>query len=256
MNANDFFEKYSIEEISKRTKISPITLRLIRNKEFKKIPKVKFFGFLKIIENEFNVDLSDLKQEYEENKPVEKEIKEIKIEKNNQNNYVLIFLSLILLILGVYLLYKSIKTSKNNHLTPKNTYNISLNASKETNTSNLTYNKKEYNQTIDTIEELNTTKNVKEKNETNKTITYPVIIAPNKLLWFRAVNIDTNKTFEYLTTHKKILPKGNYYIKLGHGDVNISYNNQLITPHTKKVTRILLQNGKYKYLTKPNRFEK
>jgi cytoskeletal protein RodZ len=50
MNAKEFFDKYEIEEISKKTKISPISLRYIKNKEFEKIPRVKFLGFIKIIE--------------------------------------------------------------------------------------------------------------------------------------------------------------------------------------------------------------
>jgi len=64
MNADKFFEKYSLEEISKKTKISPISLRFIKNKEFEKIPRAKFFGFINIIEKNFNVDLSELKEEY------------------------------------------------------------------------------------------------------------------------------------------------------------------------------------------------
>ncbi|WP_024787139.1 MULTISPECIES: hypothetical protein [unclassified Lebetimonas] len=60
---------------------------------------------------------------------------------------------------------------------------------------------------------------------------------------------------EFLTTNPKIL-KGNYYIKFGHGNLTIIYNDKNITPNTKKILRILLKNGKFEYLKKPNRFEK
>ena len=70
------------------------------------------------------------------------------------------------------------------------------------------------------------------------------------------MNIDTNRTFEYLTSKIKVLPKGNYYIKFGHGNVSILYNEYNITPNTKKIVRILLKDGNYTYMKKPNRYEK
>jgi len=288
MNADKFFEKYSIEEISQKTKISPISLRFIRNKEFDKIPRAKFFGFVNIIEKEFKVDLSDLKEEYNAFKPKEKEkTHEIKIEKNS-NNYLISILAIILLIIGGYILYKTLKgTPKktqssvmiSNNVNTQNIVeeNISANEenlSTEQNSStneNTTLTKiqnktKDFNNPKQSVFLNNTSNNLKENPQQNletnntkqtKTITeYPVIIIPNKLVWFRAKNIDTNKTFEYLTSKEKILPKGNYYIKFGHGDITINYANQTIQPNTKKIIRILFKDGNYTFLKKPNRYEK
>ena len=281
MSAEKFFEKYSIEEISKKTKISPISLRFIRNKEFEKLPRAKFFGFLNIIEKEFKVDLSDLKEEYEHFNPQkQEEIKEqqsVQIEKEKKN-YLLFVLALILLLIGGYILYKTLhKTSSNNEAnttikqnfsTPKtNQNNIIL--KNENNNSISATNITDTNKTIInniTKKENNVTNNLtqnkqlsltKIKNETNNTaMKYKIIIIPHKLLWFKAINIDTNKTIQFLTSKEKILPKGNYYIKLGHGEETINYNNQTITPNTKKIVRILFKNGKYKFMKKPNRYEK
>ncbi|WP_156921346.1 hypothetical protein [Lebetimonas sp. JH369] len=47
MNADEFFENHSIDE---KTKISPISLRFIKNREFDKLPRVKFIGFVRLIE--------------------------------------------------------------------------------------------------------------------------------------------------------------------------------------------------------------
>ncbi len=266
MNAKEFFEKYSIEEITQKTKISPITLRFIRNKEFDKIPRAKFFGFLKIIEKEFNVDLSDLKEEYNNFNPIQKEKpQEIKIEKNQNNNNYLIFFAFLLLLIGGYLLYKSIKPSKP---TPTLTQQIIIPPSKnieksiENNTTeNIFYTEEKNNTEQNTTKQETTlaTNKILQKNNSPKKIdnaTYKIIITPNEKVWFRAKNIDTNKTFEYLTSHEKILPKGNYYIKFGHGNVTINYANQTITPNTKKIIRILFKDGNYTYLKKPNRYEK
>ena len=252
MSAEKFFNSHSIEEISKKTKISPISLKLIKNKEFKKIPKVKFLGFIKIIENSYNVDLSDLIEEYNnQNKPtkIKKEEPKInspkkKVPKNN--TFLITFLAFILIIIGGYLLFKNSNNPKKNI----NEKNISI-------VSNIKIKpKKEENLSLKEIIKpiLKETNSSKENNISNQT--FKVIIIPKKRLWFKAINIDTNKSISYLTSHQKILPKGNYYIKFGHGELNLTYNNQTIFPDTKKIIRILLKNGKYKFMKKPNKYEK
>jgi len=251
MSAEKFFKEHSLEEISKKTKISPISLRLIRNKEFDKLPKVKFLGFIKIIEKTYNVDLSDLLSEYDvkPTKPVQNTNPHIK-KKEKQNNtsstFLITFFAFILIILGGILLFNSLNSKQNK--IPKQ------NLKKEILTPKITVTKKIKPKETNTSLTQTVTKNI---SITKKVIKkYPITIIPNKLLWFKATNIDTNKSIQSLTSHIKTLPKGNYYIKFGHGDFNLTYNNQIISPKTKKVIRILFKNGKYKFMKKPNRFEK
>jgi len=245
MSADKFFEKYSIEEISQKTKISPISLRYIKNKEFDKLPRVKFFGFINIIEKTFNVDLSDLKEEYNQFIPQKQEIKqEIKFEEKKDNKFILIS-AIILAIIGIYMLKNSISTNSKENET---NVEISTPKIKQLEKTNYSVNNTQ------TIISNNSTENNNTKKPTNTLSEVDII--PNEKVWFKALNIDNNKTIEYLTSKEKILPKGNYYIKLGHGNLTIIYANQTITPNTKKVIRMLFKNGKYKYLKKPNRYEK
>ena len=147
MNADKFFEKYSIEEISKKTKISPISLEFIKNKEFDKIPKAKFIGFIQIIEKEFNVNLSDLKEEYDFIKPKEEtsHIINTQTPKKNFNKIILLFISAFLLLaIGGYLLYKDYQ--KNNQIQSITNETNSSNNKKTDNTTFL--NPKESNNTI------------------------------------------------------------------------------------------------------------
>lgn len=274
MNAEQFFDRHSIEEISKKTKISPISLRFIRNKEFEKIPKAKFFGFINIIEKEFNVDLSELKEEYNHSAPKKEEKHEIITETKDKKNYLLFILALLLLIIGGFILYTTLNKNPSSNTDTKfsdiPTFEQN-NSSKTANTENLENNSTNITQNITTAQnklndlEQNSTKKINTANKSDKkTFTnitktakkYSIDIIPQKLVWFRAVNIDTNKTKEYLTSKEKILPKGNYYIKFGHGEITINYGNQTITPNTKKIIRILFKDGNYTYMKKPNRFEK
>ena len=266
MNAEKFFETHSIEEISKKTKISPISLRLIRNKEFEKIPRVKFIGFINILQKTYKVDLSDLIEEYNQFASVknEEKIEKKEIKTSNNSTFLLTFLAFVLFILGGYFFYSYVKSNSKTY--PKNTTTKENNNTQSLIKENLIKTSSSTNTTIPLPTQLsipktetNTSKETNTSQIQNKTPIkklYQVTIIPKQKVWFRALNIDTNTSIEYLTSTPKILPKGNYYIKFGHGNLTIIYNDHNITPDTKKIVRILLKDGNYTYLKKPNRFEK
>ena len=283
MNANDFFKEYSIEIINKRTRISPISLKYIKNKEFKKIPKVKFIGFIRKIEKEFKIDLSEFIEEYNQATNFkETQNHDIKLEEPKKHNTLILFiLALILFLLGAYLLYNkynskktqnlneinktafflNIENNKLNETTPETYEDVpDLTAQKTNKTKKTTF--KDYNETI--IKQTPTGQNIiighfRESNHTDdntSNIPQKIKIKTDKKLWFRAVNLDNNKTFEYIINSYKTLIGPNWYVKFGHGNITINYGNQTINPQTKKIIRILFKNGKVEYLKKPNRYEK
>jgi cytoskeletal protein RodZ len=254
-----FFEKYSIEEISKRTKISPISLRFIKNKEYEKIPRVKFLGFIKIMQREFKEDLSYLIEEYDlatNQKPTQKPQQETKKTPppKKEKNIIYLLAVILLIITGavIYLTQNSNKISTPQTNQTVANLNIEQNISVENNIS-------QNPNTFATKTSQNTTAvtaNIPQNNTSNpKVVVKPSIpknitIIPNEKVWFRALNLDTNKTYEYLTSHTKTLPGSNYYIKFGHGNVTIEYGNTTITPNTKKIIRLYFHNGKYEYVKK------
>ncbi|ACM93219.1 conserved hypothetical protein [Nautilia profundicola AmH] len=272
MNANDFFEQYSIEIINKRTRISPISLRYIKNKEFEKIQRVKFLGFIRIIEKEFNVDLSELIEEYNEaTNHTHTQNSEIELEEPKKHNTLLLFiLAVILFSLGAYLLYNKYgsvekenlnEINKTAFMPPNTDENITETAPEtklENNKQNISMPESSH-QTVSkktTPQEKAVINNTKNSQNTKTIAPKTVEIYPNERVWFKAINLDTNKTVEYLTSNPKTLIGANWYVKFGHGNITINYGNQTITPETKKITRILFKNGKVEYLKKPNRYEK
>jgi len=259
MSVEEFFELHSIEEINKKTKISPISLRYIKNKDFDKLIRVKFIGFVRLIEKEYNVDLSELIEDYknfynkDEIKAEKTEKKEVKNEEKPQKeskNYFFTILIVVLFIISAVLYFGLL--NKKDKKEDYSSINSSITDNKD-NDKNLLI--KSDNKII-IPKEQNLSNNITEKNETKPIVKdYNITIIPNEKVWFRAFNIDTNKTKEFLTSHTKTF-EGNYYMKFGHGNLTIMYNNQMITPNTKKIIRILFKNGKYKFLNKPNEYEK
>jgi len=259
MNANDFFNQYSIEIINKRTRISPISLRYIKNKEFEKIPRVKFLGFVKIIEKEFEIDLSELVEEYNQaTNHISNDKSDVKLKEPKKHNTLILFiLAVILFSLGAYLLYTNYnqngtKKELNATYIPVNDKNIS-----DENTTDTQQNEKQKIANTLKVDEKNSTSTTKFSSK-QKTLLTPkeIEIVPNEKVWFKAVNLDNNKTVEYLTSNPKTLKGANWYIKFGHGNITIYYGEKTIAPETKKILRILFKDGKTEFLKKPNRYEK
>jgi len=278
MSANDFFEKYSIEEISKRTKISPISLRFIKNKEYEKIPRVKFLGFIKIIEREFKVDLSHLIEEFDainpqKEPPAELQPKEIEKEEKKPLIWILAIITL-LLAGGTILLINANKKTQETLQTTKetisqekkqennNTQKAVITPVQESNQTDLNTTANDKNESNSSQEQnistaLQTPINEAPVNETPKEEPkkiekqqYPVTIIPKKKLWFKAVNLKTKKIISKITTRAITLPKGDYYIKFGHGLVKIKYASHTIDPKTKQIVKIVLKDGNYTYVKK------
>jgi len=265
MNASDFFKAYTIEIINKRTRISPISLRYIKNKEFTKIPRVKFIGFIRIIEKEFKIDLSELVEEYNQATNFkETQNYDIKFEEPKIHNTLILFiLALILFSLGAYLLYNKYNSKKTQNLNEINK-TAYLPTTEETNITETTQDNNTITATTKTPQttpKTQTTKieTTKENSQPQQKVTATpktIKIFPNEKVWLKALNLDNNKTVEYLTNNPKTLIGPNWYVKFGHGNITINYGNQTINPQTKKIIRILFKNGKVEYLKKPNRYEK
>ena len=61
MHLSEILEKYSIEDISKKTNISEYSLEKLFAGEFCYLKKVQCMGFISIVEREYKADLSSLK---------------------------------------------------------------------------------------------------------------------------------------------------------------------------------------------------
>lgn len=251
---NELLKKYKIEEISKKTSISPMFLQKIAEEKFDKISKLKFNGFLKILKSEFpEIDFSDLEEKANSYYFIEDDTKKTgkqqiieKLYKEEKNYKHYIFVVVLLLLIGI-LLYKMNLNSDNKeeHNTTVNLIsikNIEKNESNKIIANNIIKkSKKEVNKIEQNL--------IKIDNSAEKSIPVSIDttlkIEPLKLVWFKVYYLDLNKSKEYLTskevdlntTSKKI------FIKFGHGMVKLYYNNKTFFPDRKSITRVIIENG-------------
>ena len=64
MDDIDFFDKMDLKEVAKKTLIDIKDLEYLKNEDFGKLSKAKGIGFIKILEREYKIDLSDKKEKF------------------------------------------------------------------------------------------------------------------------------------------------------------------------------------------------
>jgi len=242
-------EKYEINEIAKKTHISPLSLERLFNYEFDKLDDIKIKGFIKILETEYpDTDFSELKEKLKEySKKDEKTIIKIEKPKNNKKMYFIVLL-IILLVIVVYFIQNN--NNKKSSLSQKEI--IKKENIIEPNITNEISKQDEYIDSEEIENNKTITNEIKENSieiEENKTekkdiIDENVTIIPLKKVWFKVTYLDENKSKEYLTSNEVDLNGSKrIFIKFGHGMIKIAYNGKIIEPNTIKITRVIIEDG-------------
>ncbi len=281
-NERDFFDIYNIKDISKKTMISELDLQILKNKEFGKINKSKGLGFIKIIEREYLVDLSELKKELitylkEHNKIQNTEFFISPPPKKKNNKIVAVFLLLLIIIAGIsYVVHfrkehKIIINTNGYKATPaikeaKRLVNIEFNESNETNETNETnINALDTN---DSNESNNTDKFLSiEQNKTvinqDKTMDNNIsnfsilktknnlIIDPKTRIWVGEIDLNTHEKKSYTKDSNISIPiKNSTLIVTGHGYFKLFYKGKKFNFSTKSPMRFFIKDDNISQITK------
>jgi len=253
------FLHYSITEIEEKTRISPVVLKKLKDYDFEGISKVKLQGFIKILETEYpEHNFEFLKQRIEDfysSKDIEKVYEENSvIEKNNSFKMYMIVVLLIAMIIGLIYYMQSQKQTEIIAKKPEIVKEINTTIK---NPILKDKNDKEENISPITVETEENLSELKEDNEENSSfveiedINESLVIKPIQKVWFKVYNLDDDTSKEYLTS-KEVELNGTKrsFIKFGHGQIKIFYNNKEIFPNTKKIVRVIIENGDVNFTTK------
>ena len=247
------FKLYSLEEIANRTHISPITLKKLFDYNFENISKIKFKGFLKILENEFDYDFSKLKEKGEEFY-ASQIFEVVEQEPQEDKKFSLYLLVFVLLVLIGFLIFYMKTSQKEQTLNRDNLVENNLTSLNSNITEIIDDNYTEKNDTfIDeknntlTIENNETKFFIQENNKTEKMVIEKndtLVIVPIQKLWFRITDLDTLKRKSYLqSTPQEINGSKNLYIEFGHGREILIFRDKNISPHSIKSVNFVLIDG-------------
>ncbi len=258
VNPLEELKKIGIEKIAEDTHILPSDIEAIIKKEFSKLNRTKALGFIKILEREYKLDLSDWRREYQDfiTSNQQEDYSHIFVtvqedneeEKENKLFLIIGIVALIIIAYGTYYFFNSVlgestvtekktetkieekkdsyetKSSytkpKESEKTPSNTEPKAL-VSPDVNETNAT----ESNESGENNETAASLTDDKEKNATeerNATVPSDFIIEPRAKVWAGIIFLDDYSKKQFLTDQNISLdPSKNFLIITGHGKINI-----------------------------------
>jgi cytoskeletal protein RodZ len=261
-------KEIGLKKVSNETHIEQKYLQYMVNCDFDKLDYVNTLGFIKILSREYNVDLSEFREAFEEywnenRRSDEDEGLFIVVENSSKGTKkFLIFILVIVLVATIGMLFsifkdkidfttdgsvaKEIAIEPQNEIT-KNAQDTLEKAMEINNTQEDIIVSKEDNETSDTIKQtddlqnektedssiLNSNENLTEEKvvieKSSKRFEKEAIIVPNTKLWVGVIYLDNKKRRSYLG-------EGNFSIDLskeqiittGHGSFSLHVNDKII----------------------------
>lgn len=232
-NTFEDLQALGTEKIHERTHISRDKVELVMSKSYAQIGRVQFMGYISILEREYDIDLSGIKQEYMEfcqNNPsmlMPKESVILQANSNSKPKWIAAGTLLIaLLIAGGYFLQGKMAAEPSDGV-----MNLTTSAMQvvEANDTNVT----EMNETNETLPVV--------KNEVNQSVIKPVepltqpqpqqnnlpeqqtAIIPLFKVWYGIIDVASGKKIQGITGDPIVVnPAATTLIVLGHGKVELS----------------------------------
>lgn len=278
------FKQLGIKNMSKKTYITEQNIVAIMNRDFKSLQKTKAFGFINILEKEFDLDLSDWSREYREylkenGDGEDKELKKIDEAPKNERvksllKVVAISISLVLIVLAWFFYYSNnleLKSSKSSTEDMQNLVKeakVNLEHTKEMNDSELKiiYEDSNSSSVVEDNSSISEDKNistpiVKESNstaikksevvedESESIAKDELYIQPIYKAWIGVIYLDNREKKSYTTVDKIYIDTDReQLIALGHDKVKLFLNQKEFNFDSDRL-RFIYRDGELKTLT-------
>jgi hypothetical protein len=269
MEWREFFEKTPLEEIHHTTKISILSLQMFINGEFTKMPRVRFYGFVRLLKSHYpEVDFDPLVAEYEKVNPKTDDIPVVTQEAEGEEHlqpftsrfpaWVWVVGGVAVLAVGYFLFGGGEKkepipeTPTHKVKVVKLDYNISQYVPPPTIATNTTAIAQEANiSRVDQngSEEGNLTSTAETNGSVEKVQSFVenrVVLTPTQRVWVLVKNLETGKVVV-----NRVLKPGDevdlngtrYYIKTGNQYLEIAVGERKFGLSKDGVNRILIEDG-------------
>ncbi|WP_151899490.1 hypothetical protein [Sulfurimonas hydrogeniphila] len=233
------------QKIYEDTHIPVGHIQAILHASFDGLNKIQFIGFISILQREYNIDLSELKNAgtayYNEKNPVETTTEDgIFIAPKKKKNFTLLYILLTMVALLAALYYTVEYTDEEIKTPSPKQSNIQI-LSVDTNVSQ----KKDENKTL---KDANTTQETAIKKE--KAVEKSFKIIARSKVWMGYIDVATNKKYQKTFTGEFDLdPDKEWLLIFGHGYIDVVTDTEKKEFNSKKTLRLLYKEGAVKELT-------
>ena len=274
----EIIEKYTIETVSERTKISQKNLQRLRNGDFDGITRTQAYGFLRILQREFGEDFDDLRQRLDEYFAHQKSENHEPIFQRNHaepsrgsKGWVVSLILGMALVFGGYLYFKDFHENRETaepqpvvstggtaqaQSDTKRTVeaNVSTEQSEGAEEANLTIQNGETIEKSGTPGDVNETVQKPAEPAPKKPLPplEPVELIPTKKIWIGVIDLDTKKRTAKVTSRPYEIPsRGRRLVVTGHGKFRIAdIEGSLFKYNDAKKHYLLIEDGRVEEIDK------
>lgn len=262
-NTFEDLQALGTEKIHERTHISRDKVELVMTKSYSEIGRVQFMGYISILEREYDIDLSGIKEEYTEfcrnnaDMLIPKQSVILQSTSNSKPKWVAAGMILIIILMaGGYFLQGKMSTEPSEGV--MNLTTLTVEVADEIKDANVSENN-ETNLTITAITP-----------EANQSVVAPVsvpvqpiasekqlIIHPQYKVWYGMIDLSNGAKTQKITGDPIIIDSTkNWLIVLGHGRVEIEYPEGKTLLNDKNTVHFVSEKGALKQITQQDFIER
>jgi len=252
-------QEIGAQKIHEQTHISLRYVEAILYESFEGMQKVQLMGFISILEREYGVDLSELKENanafFQQQKEqlataVEPEYKKELLTSKEpfslDRKYIIYsIVAFFVLLIGVVLINSS---------TPlKETPSVQTISLENNETNQTTQTLKDQNTTVEnsSTQEENLTTMPEETSFAEEATVESLRIIPKKKVWVGWIDLETKKKKQTVTSKPiELDPKRRYLLTFGHGYIDIEVGDRLEEFKKSKAIKFLYEDGQLKEISK------
>ena len=237
----EILKETGVQRIYEKTHIPIKHIKALFQDDFKSLNKVQFFGFVSILEREYELDLSELRAKGDEYFKTIKNDQHLEsrlfVTTQKQKKYTKIYLFTAFLILAGVAFYTLSKPSSAEFYKIKNIKKEKI-LSQDTNTTTAVAKK----EAVIKKEDKNVTK--KQILNNQPAITKSLKIIPRRKLWVGYMDMDTGKKMQNIFRDELVLnPAKRWLLSLGHGDVDFEIDGKMQEFHSKENIKFVYENS-------------
>jgi len=262
-NTFEDLQALGTEKIHERTHISRDKVELVMTKSFSQIGRVQFMGYISILEREYDIDLSGIKEEYTDfcrnnaDMLLPKQSVILQSTSNSKPKWIAAgMLLIIILMAGGYFLQGKMSTEPSEEV--MNLTTLAVEVADEINDANISENN-ETNVTATVVTSEVNQSSVKPAPPPAQPLASAeqLIIHPKYKVWYGMIDLSSGAKIQKITGDPIIIDSTkSWLIVLGHGRVEIEYPEGKTLLNDKNTVHFVCEKGALKQITQQEFIER